>query len=103
MRQVGERAGKPLLEVRLPTGRRPNSGKGRVARVEVDESVVVRDSGGREERRPVITTTLALGPVTRRVRISLTDRGDMLFPMLVGRTALGEDFVVDAAARNLLS
>jgi hypothetical protein len=37
------------------------------------------------------------------VRISLTDRGDMLFPMLVGRSALGEDFVVDAAAKNLLS
>jgi predicted deacylase len=103
MREVGERGGKPLLEVRLPMGRRPNSGKARVARVEVDEYIVVRDSGGHEERRPVITTTLALGPVTRRVRISLTDRGDMLFPMLVGRTALGEDFVVDAAARNLLS
>jgi len=103
MRNVGERAGKPLIEVRLPMGRRPNSGKGRVARVEVDEYIVVRDSGGHEERRPVITTTLTLGPVTRRVRISLTDRGDMLFPMLVGRSALGEDFVVDAAARNLLS
>ncbi len=103
MKPVGERNGKPLLEVRLPTGRRPNSGKGRLTRVEVDEYVVVRDSGGHEERRPVITTTLSLGPITRRVRVSLTDRGDMLFPMLVGRTALGEDFVVDAAARNLLS
>jgi hypothetical protein len=102
MRQVGERGGRPLLEVRLPTGRRPSSGKSRVARVEVEEWITVRDSGGHEERRPVITTTVTLGPVSRRVRVSLTDRGDMLFPMLVGRTALGEDFVVDAAARDVL-
>jgi hypothetical protein len=102
LRTVGERGGRPLLEVHLPTGRRPGSGKGRLCRVEVDDWITVRDSGGHEERRPVITTTVALGPVSRRVRVSLTDRGDMLFPMLVGRKALGDDFVVDAAARNLL-
>jgi hypothetical protein len=102
MRQVGERGGRPILEVRLPTGRHPNTGKSRVTRVEVEGWITVRDSGGHEERRPVITTTVTLGPISSRVRVSLTDRGDMLFPMLVGRTALGEDFVVDAAARNLL-
>jgi hypothetical protein len=45
---------------------------------------------------------IVLGPITRRVRVTLTNRGDMIFPMLVGRTTLGGDFVVDAAARELL-
>ena len=35
------------------------------------------------------------------VRVTLTDRGDMLFPMLVGRTALA-GMVVDPAGRFLL-
>ena len=102
MRPVGELAGRPILELQLPIGRRPSGGKGTVARVVVEEYVTVRDSGGHSERRPVIETTLVLGPLRRRVRISLTDRGDMLFPMLVGRTAVGDHFLVDASGRHLL-
>jgi len=48
----------------------------------------VRDSGGRSEMRYVIATTLVIGGVGRRVELTLTSREDMLFRMLVGRTAL---------------
>ena len=50
----------------------------------------------------MIETLLRLGPVERRVRVSLTDRGDMLFPMLVGRTALAPEFRVCPHRRFLL-
>jgi hypothetical protein len=76
--------------------------KSRKLIVEVHEFAQVRDSRGRVERRPVIETALRLGPVERRVRISLTHRGDMLFPMLIGRTALGPEFRVHPARRFLL-
>jgi predicted deacylase len=102
MRVIGEVSGRPVLELQLPVGRRPRGGKGATARVVVMEHVVVRDSGGHSERRPVIETTLVLGPLRRKVRVTLTDRGDMLFPMLVGRTAVAQEFVVDASARHLL-
>ena len=48
----------------------------------------VRDSGGRSEMRYVIATTLVVGTTRRRVELTLTSREDMLFRMLVGRTAL---------------
>jgi hypothetical protein len=34
--------------------------------------------------------------------VTLTNRGDMLFPMLIGRTALGAGVVVDPTRRYLL-
>jgi hypothetical protein len=98
LKQVGESEGKAVCEIELPVAR----GSAVVARVVIEGHLVVRDSGGHAERRPVIETTLVLGGHASRVRVTLTDRGDMIFPMLVGRTALGEGVVVDPARRNVL-
>ncbi len=90
---------RPILEITVPgggRGRRPQ-----VVRAAVRDFVVVRDTSGRTERRPVIETALKLGPIRRRIAVTLTNRGDMLFPMLVGRTALGPDVVVDPSRRYL--
>ncbi len=103
MRTVGTGAGphrRPILAITVPgggRGRRPH-----VVRAAVREFVVVRDSSGRTERRPVIETVLRLGPIERRIAVTLTNRGDMLFPMLIGRTALGPGVVVDPSRRHLL-
>src|SRR5262249_44755275 len=91
-------AGRPLLDVEIPAG----TGGTTSARVAVVDWSLVRDSGGHADRRPVIETPLALGDVVRRVRVSLTDRGDMLFPMLVGRTALGPEARIHPGRRFLL-
>lgn len=100
MRPAGEtRDGRPLLEIDVPTLGR---GKVRTAKVAVVESTLIRDSGGHADRRPIIETTLELGPIRKKVRLSLTDRGDMLFPMLVGRTALGPEVRVLPSKRFLL-
>jgi predicted deacylase len=103
MRTVGTGAGlqrRPILAITVPgggRGRRPH-----VVRAAVREFVVVRDSSGRTERRPVIETVLRLGTVERRIAVTLTNRGDMLFPMLIGRTALGPGVIVDPSRRYLL-
>jgi hypothetical protein len=55
----------------------------------------VTDSGGHCTRRVFVRTTLALAGVQREIEINLTDRGAMLFPMLLGRTALARMFTVD--------
>jgi predicted deacylase len=92
---------RPILEITVPgggRGRRPQ-----VVRAAVRDFVVVRDTSGRTERRPVIETELKLGPIKRRIAVTLTNRGDMLFPILVGRTALGPGIVVDPSRRYLLS
>jgi predicted deacylase len=88
---------RPILEITVPGGRRPT-----VVRVTVRAYAMVRDTSGRIERRPVIETVLKLGPMQRRITVTLTNRGDMLYPMLVGRTALGPGIVVDPSRRYLL-
>lgn len=57
----------------------------------------VTDSGGHTETRYVISTTLELGGVNKEIEITLTERRDMLFRMLLGRTSLVDDFVVNPA------
>ena len=91
---------RPILEITVPGG-----GRGRKphrVRAAVRGYVVVRDTSGRMERRPVIETALRLGSIKKRIAVTLTNRGDMLFPMLTGRTALGAGVVVDPTRRYLL-
>ena len=72
------------------------------ARAPMLRRIRVVDSGGHPEIRPLIATELVLGPVRKRILLTLTDRSGMLFHMILGRKALERDFVVDPARRYLL-
>ncbi len=61
----------------------------------------VVDSGGHPEVRPVVETEMVLGPVRKRILLTLTDRSGMLFRMILGRKALEGDFQVDVAGKYL--
>lgn len=56
----------------------------------------ITSSNGDTQRRMIIKTPLRIGNVEFRVEISLADRSDMKFPMLIGRSALRRRFVVDS-------
>lgn len=62
----------------------------------------VRDSGGHVTLRPFIRTDLQVGPARYRAEINLAPRVGMLFPMLLGRTALAGRYCVDPAQSFLL-
>ena len=70
--------------------------------IECDEKVTgsrsVRDSGGHEEIRPFITIPVTLGAHTWEIEASLTNRDNMKFRMLLGRTAIKNRFVVDSGS-----
>jgi len=56
----------------------------------------ITSSNGKCQERFVIKTPLSIGNLTFRAEISLADRSQMQFPMLVGRTALRRRMVVDS-------
>lgn len=62
----------------------------------------VTDSGGHVGERVFIRTQLQLGGLTFDAEINLTSRRAMRFPMLLGRTALADRFVVDPSRSFVL-
>ena len=56
----------------------------------------ITSSNGETQKRFVIKTPLTIGSETFRVEISLANRADMKFPMLVGRSSLRRRFLVDS-------
>lgn len=68
----------------------------------VTSTRMVRDSGGHEEIRPFIRVPVQLGPHLWEVEFSLTNRDNMKFRMLLGRTAMKGRFLVDPTRSYLL-
>lgn len=58
---------------------------------------VVKDTGARAERRPVVRTRIVCGPLDTVGDITLTDRTGMIFRMLLGRLTLEHHCLVDPA------
>lgn len=89
-----------VVQMRLPLSvRHPE----RVALVQspVMRLVMVCNSGGLREQRPLVETTLRLGAVTKRIRLTVTNRAGMRFRLILGRKALEGDFVVDVSRKYL--
>lgn len=61
----------------------------------------VTDSGGHKQERFVVGTLLALGTSIFRIELTLANRNDMRFRMLLGRQAL-ENCVIEPALSHLL-
>lgn len=118
-------AGVPWIKAKLDTGARTSSlhafdleevtrGDGTVVRFGIhpwqdtgEDAVVVecpihdrrsvRSSSGHTEERIVVLMDVVLRGRTVRVEVTLTNRDEMGFRMLIGRQALRRGFVVDAA------
>ncbi|MGB2078515.1 MAG: ATP-dependent zinc protease [Vibrio sp.] len=63
----------------------------------------VKDSGGHSETRYVIETLLDIGDEKWPIEVTLTNRENMLFRMLLGRTAMKGRMIVDPQASFLIS
>ena len=89
--------GKDLVEFRLHPLRK-HSDIVIKCKSEIIDVRSVKDSGGHKEERFIINTKVALKDLIWDIELSLTNREDMLFRMLLGRTALvGANLFVDPA------
>jgi len=62
----------------------------------------VKSSNAQAEKRCVITTTLAMGGKRWRIQLTLTDRREMSYLMLIGRQAMQGRMMVDPEYDYLL-
>ena len=73
-------------------------------RVTVEAKIVretrIRSGTGHFQERIVVATTMRLGKKERRIEATLVSRMDMICRMLIGRTALEGDFLVDVSLRH---
>ncbi|MEX0639032.1 MAG: RimK/LysX family protein [Balneolaceae bacterium] len=71
--------------------------------LEADVSSIrsVRSSNGVSEERIFINTGLFIGGRNFRIELSLTDRSEMRYPVLLGRRFLRGKFVVDVSSKFL--
>ena len=61
----------------------------------------VKSSNGVSEKRFVITTDVLIYEEKYKIELSLTERGEMRFPILIGRKLLIGKFIVDPSKTNL--
>ena len=61
----------------------------------------VTDSSGKRTLRVFIRTQLQIGALRYPIELNLTQRHQMLFPMLLGRTALAQRWMIDPAGSFL--
>jgi hypothetical protein len=90
-----ERSGR--LHVRFMLRTRRRGGHSVACEATVVDRRPVTDSGGHTSERWFIRTEIVLAAERFEADINLTDRRAMLFPLLLGRSALGGRFRVDPA------
>lgn len=71
-------------------------------RFEKFEQKTIKSSFGESELRYIIRTKITLGTRTIRGIVSLTDRANMKYPVLIGRRLLKNRFLVDVSKLNTL-
>lgn len=68
---------------------------------EIKEKRIIKSSNGISQARYVIKTRITIGTLTFPVEVTLTNRDEMNFRMLLGRQALKGRYLVDSAAAHL--
>lgn len=63
----------------------------------------IRSSNGQIQQRYIVSTSIIIGKQELEIELSLSDRNEMKFPVLLGRKFLKGNFMVDVTKTNILS
>jgi len=61
----------------------------------------IKSSFGDVEQRYIINTTIVVFENEYPIKLSLSERSDMKYPVLIGRRFLNKQFIVDTSLKNL--
>lgn len=92
--------GKPVLTFILLDPSHPQF-KDKVYSTESFRKTVVKSSNGQSEARYLIKTNIQLFGKRYPISLTLSERGEMRFPILIGRKFLMGKFIVDPSEVNL--
>lgn len=74
--------------------------------VELTEPVIrqvsIKRHFGNAQSRPVVKLTVCLGGVSKEVEVNLVDRAGFNYPLLIGRSYLAGEFIIDPAKTHQL-
>jgi hypothetical protein len=76
-------------------------GKSRIIEADLVREANIKKSSSITRTRPEIELEMCLGGVRKRIRVNLEDRGGMNYRMILGRTTLEGDFIVDVSQKYL--
>ena len=93
--EIFQSGGREWVRFTVATG--PGDAKPVLVESTVHDRRPVTDSGGHVSERIFLRTRLVIAGNDYPVEINLTSRRNMLFPMLLGRTALARHFLIDPA------
>jgi hypothetical protein len=79
------------------------NGNGKPVQLELpwERHVRIKGEGNDYERRPVVLVDLRLGSRTQRIQVTLTDRGNYEYPVLLGRNFLRDNVLIDVSRAHL--
>ncbi len=98
--KVYKRWGRWFLRFNLLDPDHPRYDEKEIVVTEFDKKIV-KNSFGESEERFIIESDILLFQELYSIELTLTDRGNMKYPVLLGRKLLGENFLVDVNQINL--
>jgi hypothetical protein len=64
--------------------------------------VLIKQSGGPDQRRYVVRMWVTLGETRSRIDVNLTDRANFEYPLLIGRNFLTDSLIVDVSRHHTM-
>ena len=99
--KIVEHAGEEYVEFHVPFRGRPSTTRCRAPLV---ARRLIKNTSGIPEERLIVRTTLVLGPDRWPIEVSLADRENMGFELILGRTAVrGRRLVINPGRSYLLT
>jgi len=81
----------------------PATGKQVTVKRPLVRTASIKRHGAEDQKRPVVTLQVNMGPIQQETEFSLTDRSKYEFPVLIGRTYLRGKALVDVSREYALS